>query len=152
MRKWLLYILIILSSLSTAWAEDAPNRVLSLDGYGDYVEMADSEALNDIGSQVTIEAWVKVTEFTDHHMPIVCKGDMRVPDLSNISFACLVQCVLNMVSGRRSQAQICREHNISESSLSRWRQQFIEEAPKIFENGASARVSRFRVQEGQASK
>ncbi len=127
-----------------------PNRVLSLEG--GYVEITDSEKLNDIGSQVTIEAWGKVTEFTDHHMPIVYRGDMRGTDLSNISFACLVQCVLDMVSGRRSQAQMCREHNISESSLSRWQQQLIEEAPKIFENGASARVSRFRVQEGQASK
>jgi transposase len=50
-----------------------------------------------------------------------------------------LQCVLDMVSGRKSPAQICREHNISESSLSRWRQQFIEGAPKIFENGSSAR-------------
>jgi len=66
-----------------------PNRVLSLEG--GYVEIADSEKLNDIGSQVTIEAWVKVTEFTNHHMPIVCKGDMRVPELPNISFACLVR-------------------------------------------------------------
>ena len=50
-----------------------------------------------------------------------------------------LQCVLDIVSGRKSPAQICREHNISESSLSRWRQQFIEEAPKIFENGSSAK-------------
>ena len=50
-----------------------------------------------------------------------------------------LQCVLDMVSGRRSPAQICREHNISESSLSRWRQQFIEVAPKIFDNGSSAK-------------
>ncbi len=50
-----------------------------------------------------------------------------------------LQCVLDMLSGRRNPAQICREHNISESSLSRWRQQFIEGAPKIFEKGSSAR-------------
>jgi len=66
-----------------------PNRVLSLEG--GYVEIANSEKLNDIGSRVTIEAWVKVTEFTAHHMPIVYKGDMRDPDLPNISFACLVR-------------------------------------------------------------
>ena len=28
-----------------------------------------------------------------------------------------LQCVLDMVSGRKSPAQICRERNISESSL-----------------------------------
>jgi len=65
------------------------NRVLSLEG--GYVEIADSEKLNNIGSQVTVEAWVKVTEFRGHHMPIVCKGDTRTPDLPNISFACLVR-------------------------------------------------------------
>jgi len=65
------------------------NRVLSLEG--GYVEIADSGKLNDIGSQVTIEAWVKVAEFTDQHMPIVYKGDSRVSDLSNVSFACLVR-------------------------------------------------------------
>ena len=42
-------------------------------------------------------------------------------------------CVLDIVSGRKRPVQICREHNISESLLSRWRQQFVSEAPKIFE-------------------
>ena len=48
-----------------------------------------------------------------------------------------LQCVLDMLSGRKNPAQICREHNLSESSLSRWRNQFVERAPKIFENGSS---------------
>ncbi len=47
-----------------------------------------------------------------------------------------LQCILDMLSGRRSPAQICREHNQSESSLSRWRNQFMESAPKIFDNGS----------------
>ena len=71
------------------WLAVEQNRVLSLEG--GYVEIADSQKLNNIGSQVTIEAWVKVTEFTDQHMPIVYKGDTRVPDLPNVSFACLVR-------------------------------------------------------------
>jgi hypothetical protein len=66
-----------------------PNRVLSLEG--GYVEIADSEKLNDIGSQVTIEAWVRVTEFTSHHMPIIYKGDTPASDLPSINFACLVR-------------------------------------------------------------
>ena len=55
-----------------------------------------------------------------------------------------LQCVLDMLSGRKNPAQICREHNLSESSLSRWRNQFVERAPiverapKIFENGSSS--------------
>jgi len=64
----------------------AQNRVLSLDGDGDYVEIEDSEALNSINSQVTMEAWIKVTAFTDRWMPTIYKGDGRVPDLSNRSY------------------------------------------------------------------
>ncbi len=49
-----------------------------------------------------------------------------------------LQCVLDMLSGRKNTAQICREHNLGESSLSRWRNQFVERAPKIFDNGSSS--------------
>ena len=49
-----------------------------------------------------------------------------------------LQCVLDILSGRRNPAQVCREHNLSESSLSRWRNQFVERAPKIFDNGSSS--------------
>jgi len=44
-----------------------------------------------------------------------------------------LQCVLDIISGRKRPVEILREHNISDSLLSRWRQQFTEEAPKIFE-------------------
>jgi len=53
----------------------AVNSVLSLDGDGDYVEIADSEALNAINSQVTMEAWIKATAFPDVWMHIIYKGD-----------------------------------------------------------------------------
>ena len=43
-----------------------------------------------------------------------------------------------LLSGRKTPAQICRENSVSESALCRWRQQFIERAPKIFGNGSSA--------------
>ncbi len=49
-----------------------------------------------------------------------------------------LQCVLDMLSGRKNTVQICREHNLSESSLSRWRNQFVERASKIFDNGSSS--------------
>ncbi len=44
-----------------------------------------------------------------------------------------LQCVLDIISGRKRPAQLCREHNISESLLSRWQRQFTDEAVKIFE-------------------
>lgn len=46
-------------------------------------------------------------------------------------------CVLDVLSGRKSPAQICRENNISESALNKWRHLFMEKAPSIFENGSS---------------
>ena len=54
-----------------------------------------------------------------------------------------LQCVLDLVSGRKRPVEICREHRISDSLLGRWKQQFTDEAPKIFEskhqaNSASA--------------
>jgi len=54
-----------------------------------------------------------------------------------------LQCVLDIISGRKRPVQICRENNISESLLSRWRQHFTENAVVIFEpkhqqNGTSA--------------
>ena len=55
----------------------AQNHVLSLDGDGDYVELADSESLNAINSQVTMEAWIKATAFPNQWHFILFKGDKR---------------------------------------------------------------------------
>ncbi len=57
-----------------------------------------------------------------------------------------LKCVLDVLSGRKTPAQVCREHSLNESILTRWRKQFAEEAPKIFanskSNGASAEAQR----------
>ena len=57
MKQTLLILLTLITALITPPAF-AVNRVVSLDGDGDYVEIADSESLNAINSQVTIEAWI----------------------------------------------------------------------------------------------
>lgn len=44
-----------------------------------------------------------------------------------------LQCVLDLVSGRKRPVEICREHHISDSLLARWRQQFTENAARIFD-------------------
>ena len=50
------------------------------------------------------------------------------------------------MSGRKTPAQVCREHGLNESILARWREQFSEHAPKIFanskSNGASTEAQR----------
>ena len=55
----------------------AVNRVVSLDGDGDYVEIADSDVLNNVGRQVTMEAWIQADRFANVFMPIIYKGDRR---------------------------------------------------------------------------
>jgi len=65
----------------------AVNKVLSLDGDGDYVEIVDSDTLNNLSSQITIEAWIKATAYPNEWMPILYKGDNRDPSCcSNRSY------------------------------------------------------------------
>jgi len=52
-----------------------------------------------------------------------------------------LQCVLDVLSGRKTPAQVWREHGLNESILARWRKQFAERVPKIFANGKSNGVS-----------
>lgn len=45
------------------------------------------------------------------------------------------QVVLEVLSGAKSPAQACREYGLKEAVLSRWKQQFLERAPQLFELG-----------------
>ncbi len=89
MRKILIALLAVLATLITFPAV-ASNRVLSLDGDGDYVEVADSESLNAINSQVTMEAWIKAAKVTGD-TPIVFKEDKFKTNLSNRSYYLCLQ-------------------------------------------------------------
>ncbi len=66
-----------------------------------------------------------------------------------------LQCVLDLVSARKRPVQICREHNISDSLLARWREQFTQQAPKIFEpkhqthNGSGQQIAELQRLVGQ---
>lgn len=46
--------------------------------------------------------------------------------------------VLDMVRGERTVAQICRERNITESLLYKWRDAFFERAPHLFADQRSS--------------
>jgi len=54
------------------------------------------------------------------------------------------QLVLKLLTGEQRAAQLCRQHQISETSLSRWRQQFLDNGAQAFESddGASAEQER----------
>lgn len=41
--------------------------------------------------------------------------------------------VLQMVSGMKAAAELCREHQISAQQLGNWKRQFLENASKVFE-------------------
>ena len=43
-----------------------------------------------------------------------------------------VEVVLEALRGKTSQAEVCRRHNLSEDQLSKWKQQFLENAAAVF--------------------
>jgi len=46
--------------------------------------------------------------------------------------------VLEMLTEQKSAAQVSREYGIKDSVLSRWKQEFIERSPQLFEQGTSS--------------
>ena len=46
--------------------------------------------------------------------------------------------VLEALSGESSRAELCRRHNLSEDQLSKWKQQFVENAASLFESSDKA--------------
>ena len=59
---------------------------LMLSGNGSYVEIKDSESINNILDQVTVSAWIKCTDFPDAYAPIISKTDERDPEFKNRSY------------------------------------------------------------------
>jgi transposase len=55
-----------------------------------------------------------------------------------------VRVVLELISGKQSMSEASREYGIKDSVLSRWRQEFMERAPQIFErpDGRDAQAER----------
>ena len=55
--------------------------------------------------------------------------------------------VLEILSGATSQAELCRRHNLNEDQLSKWKQQFLEKAPSLFDSTdkQSSEVSEKRI-------
>ena len=62
------------------------DSALSLDGDGSYVEIVDSEILNNISEQVTISAWIKPTDFPNTCTTVLFKGNKRTPNLTHRQF------------------------------------------------------------------
>jgi transposase-like protein len=46
------------------------------------------------------------------------------------------QVVLELLTEQKSIAQISREYNIKDTVISRWKKEFIERSPRLFEQGS----------------
>ena len=55
--------------------------------------------------------------------------------------------VLELISGKKTLSQASRDYSIKDSVISRWRQEFLERAPQLFETGASKDVQSQRIDE-----
>jgi transposase len=42
------------------------------------------------------------------------------------------QVILDLLTGRRSMAQLCREHDLKEQVITRWRATFLDRAERLF--------------------
>ena len=62
------------------------DSALSLDGDGSYVEIVDSEIINNISEQVTVSAWIKPTDFPNTCTTVLFKGNKRTPNLTHRQF------------------------------------------------------------------
>lgn len=55
--------------------------------------------------------------------------------------------VLEILTERKSLAQASREQGLKDSVLSRWKKEFIERSPMLFENGAKGDAREERIDE-----
>ena len=67
------------------------DTALHLDGNSSFVEIADSDALNDISQQVTVTAWIKPTDFPNKLTAIIYKGDQQTLNINNQSYGLWLQ-------------------------------------------------------------
>lgn len=56
----------------------------------------------------------------------------------NFSAEFKTQVVLQVLSGEKSQAELCREHQISSQLLNTWKQHFLAHASGVFESSSTA--------------
>ena len=85
--RWYIKLGDLFQSVDRPVGKVIESNALSLDGDGSFVEIADSEIINNISEQVTISAWIKPTDFPNTCTTVLFKGDKRTPNLSHRQFA-----------------------------------------------------------------
>jgi transposase len=56
-----------------------------------------------------------------------------MPHRRQLTAACKAQVVLELLSGAKSRAELCREHQLAASVLADWKPRFLRHAPAAFE-------------------
>ena len=55
------------------------------------------------------------------------------------------QVVLELLSGAKTKAAVCREHQLASTVISAWKEQFLERAPGIFATSRSQSAEQERI-------
>jgi transposase-like protein len=55
--------------------------------------------------------------------------------------------VLEIISGSKSAAEVCREYNLKPDLVSHWKNQFVANAAQVFENGTQVDPQQARIEE-----
>ncbi len=58
-----------------------------------------------------------------------------------------VQCVLEILSGSKTITEVCHAHDLKYDVLARWKNQFLQNAPKLFQDPQSTADDHARVAE-----
>ena len=58
-----------------------------------------------------------------------------------------LEVVLEVLSGAKSNAQVCRDHGLAPTVVSAWKERFVERAPGIFATRQSASAEQQRIAE-----
>jgi transposase len=65
----------------------------------------------------------------------------------NFSAEFKAKVVLEIISGSKSAAEVCREYNLKPDLLSHWKNQFVANAVQVFENGTKVDPQQARIEE-----
>lgn len=57
------------------------------------------------------------------------------------------QVVLQLLSGERSMAEVCRDHQLTAQMVGNWKQQFLTGAPQVFQKGETDSTEQARIAE-----
>jgi len=65
----------------------------------------------------------------------------------NFSAEFKAKVVLEIISGRKNTAEVCREYNLKPDLVSHWKNQFLANAAQVFENGSEVDPQQARIEE-----